>query len=58
MNHEPDPNKHPADCKDFGKDYYRKCRHMKETNPNDFNGENYSCNVCGAGYYIDYDEMS
>lgn len=59
MDHEPDPNKQPADCKAFGEDYYRKCRNMKETEASkrSFDGERYSCEVCGAGYYLDYDEM-
>lgn len=56
MDHEPNPQRQPESCKAHGRDYYHKCPNMKETGGG-MQGERYSCEVCGAGYYLDYEDM-
>jgi hypothetical protein len=48
-----DPAKQPDACKENG---ISRCSNMKETGGG-FEGEQYRCEVCGAAYYLDYDEM-
>jgi transposase-like protein len=53
---EPDPKRQPESCKAFGDMYYRRCQNMKEAGGG-FSGERYRCEVCGAGYYLNYEDM-
>jgi hypothetical protein len=48
-----DPSKQPPICKEKG---ITACPNMMETGGG-FEGERYRCFVCGATYYLDYDEM-
>ncbi len=48
-----DNSKKPNICKEKG---IGRCPNMKESY-SDFSGERYRCEVCGASYYLDYDEM-
>ena len=48
-----DETKKPGICKERG---ITRCPNMKETGGG-FEGERYDCEVCGASYYLDYDEM-
>jgi hypothetical protein len=48
-----DPAKKPEECKG---ETYHDCPHMVETGGG-FEGEQYRCAVCGASYYLDYEEM-
>jgi transposase-like protein len=48
-----DPEKRPDECKKSG---VVKCPNMVETGGG-FEGERYRCAVCGATYYLDYDDM-
>lgn len=50
-----DDAKKPAECK-AKSSYGRECPNMKEVGGG-FDGEQYRCEVCGAHYYLDYDEM-
>lgn len=56
MDHEPDPKRQPEICKALGENYFHKCPNMNEVGGG-FEGERYSCKVCGAGYYLDYEDM-
>lgn len=60
-----DPSKQPPECKPVftptpgssnGMGTWSRCPHMLETY-SDMSGERYGCDVCGAGYYLDYDDM-
>jgi hypothetical protein len=53
MDREGDEGKKPDFCKEKG---ISRCPNMKETY-SDFEGERYRCDVCGASYYLDYEEM-
>lgn len=46
-----DPTKKPTECINV-----TRCPNMKETGGG-FEGERYRCDVCGASYYLDYDDM-
>ena len=50
---EGDETKKPDICKASG---ITRCPNMKETGGG-FDGERYRCEVCGATYYLDYEEM-
>lgn len=52
-NHKGEPTKQPNTCRERG---VVRCPNMKETH-SDFYGEQYRCEVCGAAYYLDYEEM-
>lgn len=49
MNRKGDKSKQPSDCDEY------KCENMKEDS-SDFKGKQYYCEVCGAAYYLDYDD--
>ena len=48
-------SKKPDDCIKLGRAISR-CSNMKETY-SDMSGERYLCEVCGATYYLDYEDM-
>lgn len=50
---EPDDSKRTPECKNVG---VARCSNMKETGGG-FEGEQYDCEVCGASYYLCYEEM-
>jgi len=54
-NYPPKEEKRTEECKKLAKNWSR-CKEIKETH-SDFYGETYDCPVCGASYYLDYDEM-
>ena len=47
-----DKTKQPEGCGETEES----CPNMKETGGG-FEGERYRCQVCGASYFLDYDEM-
>ena len=51
-----DRSKQPPECDYATKGSLTSCQHMKEVGGG-FEGERYRCDLCGAGYYLDYDEM-
>lgn len=51
-----DKTKQP-ECCDTSQYTANKCPNMKEVNLTDMGGETYRCEVCGAHFYLDYDEM-
>lgn len=51
--HEGDISKKPEICKLVG---VNRCPNMEEVGGG-LEGERYSCAVCGAHYYLDYEEM-
>jgi transposase-like protein len=51
--HDGDPDKKPQACKQSG---IVRCPNCIEVGGG-FEGERYRCAVCGATYYLDYDEM-
>jgi hypothetical protein len=51
MDNKGDPSRKPPECKDI-----TRCPNMKEVYSG-FDGERYSCDTCGAGYFLDYEEM-
>ena len=53
MNRKPDPSKQTKDCKK-GDEFH--CFNMRETY-SDMEGEQYRCEVCGAAYYLNYEDM-
>lgn len=53
--HMGDKNKQPPEC-DTSKYTDNPCPNMKEVGGG-FEGERYRCAVCGATFYLDYDEM-
>jgi hypothetical protein len=66
---EGDPTKQPPECKSIftphpdprppgavGEGTWSKCPHIKETGGG-MEGEQYSCDVCGKRYFLDYDDM-
>jgi len=48
-----DKAKQPTECKI---DENGRCPNMKEVGGG-FDGERYSCDLCGESYYLDYEEM-
>lgn len=50
-----DKTKQPEGC-DTSKFTSNPCQNMKEVGGG-FDGERYRCEVCGATFYLDYDEM-
>lgn len=50
---EGDDSKRTSECRQVG---VNRCPNMKETGGG-FEGEQYDCEVCGASYYLDYDDM-
>lgn len=50
-----DKSKQPEDC-DTSKFTDNPCPNMKEVGGG-FDGERYRCDVCGATFFLDYDEM-
>ena len=46
-----DETKKPKECTDE-----TRCKNMKELGGG-FDGERYRCDICGASYYLDYEEM-
>jgi hypothetical protein len=60
-----DPSKQPPECKSVftsisghpqGLGTWSKCPNLRETG-GDMDGEWWSCEVCGARYFLDYEEM-
>lgn len=52
-NREPDEAKRTEECQRVG---ITRCPNMIETGGG-FEGEQYRCEVCGAAYYLDYEDM-
>lgn len=52
MDRKGDKSRQPVGCDETE----QTCPNMKEVGGG-FDGERYACEVCGAGYYLDYDEM-
>lgn len=50
MDRKGDKTKQPTGCDEHT------CPNMKEVGGG-MDGERYACEVCGAGYYLDYDDM-
>lgn len=53
MSQKGDPAKQPPECDERKSG---RCPHLKNTYEG-FDGERYSCEVCGRSYFLDYDEM-
>ncbi len=50
-----DQDKRTEECKALT--YQSSCPNLKEREDNDMSGERYDCTICGASYYLDYDEI-
>jgi hypothetical protein len=48
-----DKTKQPEGCNETPST----CPNIKERDDHDMSGETYHCDVCGAHYYLDYDDM-